>query len=113
MVRCSNGLPRHAGSANLLSPFAGATSERPSATDTNSRPSDAALDATVRGCLARFSANLLHATLGINRSAMPTAELVNSRSNGAASSSALWLLVATTASRLLGWWWFHFTAQQL
>src|SRR5262249_9288086 len=90
------GLPRHAGSANLLSPFAGATSERPSAIDTNSRPSAAARDATVPGCLARLSANLLHATLGSSRSAIPTAELVNSRSSGAASSSAVDLAVGTT-----------------
>src|SRR4029077_10234490 len=58
--------------------------------------SPAAGDATVRGCWAGLSANLLHATLGISRSAMPTAELVNSRSSGAANSSAVDLVVATT-----------------
>src|SRR5882762_5810396 len=96
IVRRSNGLPRHAGSENRLSPLAGASSDRPSAIESSSRPSVPARDATVRGCLARLSANLLHAVLGIILSAMPTAELVNSRSNGAASSSALLLVVATT-----------------
>src|SRR3954462_7027267 len=95
-MRRSSGLPRHAGSANRLSPLAGVNSERPSATESSSRPSDPARDATVRGCLARLSANRLHEVLGIILSAMPTAELVNRRSNGAASSSALLLLVADT-----------------
>jgi hypothetical protein len=62
----------------------------------NSRPREAARDVTVRGCLARFSANLLHATLGIIRSAMPTAELVSNKSSGAASSSAAAGFVAAT-----------------
>ena len=95
-------------------PWLVSSSDRPSAIDTSSRPSDAARDATVLGCLARFSANLLHAVLGIIRSAMPSAELVNSRSRGAASSSALrlwWSL--PRVSCLLGRWWFHFTPQQL
>src|SRR6266481_3598668 len=104
MVRLSNGLPCHAGSVKRLSPLAGATSDRPSPMATSSRPRAAAREATVPGCLARFSANLLQAVLGIIRSAMPTAELVNSRSKGAASSSAV--VAATTVLILLVWQWF-------
>src|SRR4030088_1333915 len=111
MVRLSNELPCHAGSVNRLSPLAGATSDRPSPMATSSRPRAAAREATVPGCLARFSANLLQAVLGIIRSATPTAELVNSRSKGAASSSAV--VAATTVLILLVWQWFHCTAQQL
>ena len=70
-MRRSSGLPRHAGSANRLSPLAGVNSDRPSAIESSSRPSDPARDATVRGCLARLSANLLHEVLGIILSAMP------------------------------------------
>ena len=65
--------------------------------ETNSRPSEAARDATGRSFLARLSANRLRATLGITRSATPTADLVSNKSNGAASSSAPTGFVATTA----------------
>src|SRR6202043_65261 len=101
MLRLSSGLPRQAGSANRLSPLAGATSELPCAIDSSSRPSVAARDSTTPGLRARFNANLLHDVLGIIRSAIPTAELVNSRSSGAANSSAPSILVATTLSCLL------------
>src|ERR1700757_2795488 len=101
MVRLSRGLPRQAGSAKRLSALAGATSESPRAIDHNSRPSAAPRDATVRGLRARFNANLLHDVLGIIRSVIPRAELVNSRSSGAANSSAPSILVATTLSCLL------------
>ena len=100
-MRLSNGLPCHAGSTKRLSPLAGATSERPAAMVANSRPREAARDVTVRGCLARFSANRLHETLGITRSAIPTAELVSNKSSGAASSSAAAGFVATMVLSLL------------
>src|ERR1700756_2174038 len=105
MLRLSSGLPRQAGSANRLSPLAGATSELPSAIDNNSRPSVAARDATAPGLRARFNANLLHDVFGIIRSAIPRAELVNSRSSGAANSSAPSKLVATTLFCLLECRW--------
>src|ERR1700741_5349462 len=69
--------------------------------ETSSRPSEAARVATLCGCRPRFSANRLHETLGITRSAIPTAELVSNKSNGAASSSAAAGFVATTVLFLL------------
>src|ERR1700758_2136984 len=113
MVRLSRGLPRQAGSAKRLSALAGATSESPRAIDHNSRPSAAPRDATVRGLRARFNANLLHDVLGIIRSVIPTAELVNSRSRGAANSSAPAIVAATTLLFLLECHWPNVAAQRL
>src|SRR5260370_26253463 len=113
MAGLATGWPRHAGSVNRLSPLAGAISDRPWPMATNSRPRAAAREPTVPGCLARLSANLLQAVLGIIRSAMPTAELVNSRSRGAASSSALAVVAATTVLIRLVWRWFTLAGQQL
>src|SRR6202051_1436652 len=112
MVALSSGLPCHAGSANRLSTLAGARSLRPSAMATSWPPSSLARDASVRGLRASARANLLHETLGIIRSATPTAELVSSRSSGAASSSAVRISLVGKLLNLLGRWG-DVTTQQL
>src|SRR3984893_9384315 len=80
--------------------------------DTSWPDSSLARDAGVRGLRASARANLLHETLGITRSATPTAELVSSRSSGAASSSAARMSLVGTLLNLLGGW-DDVTAQQL
>jgi hypothetical protein len=59
----------------------------------------------VPGLRARLRPNLLHEALGIIRSAIPSAELLNIRSSGAASSSAASMLAVSTGldARLLTW----------
>ena len=74
------------GSAKRLSPVGAASSERRSAIDATSRaPGRRPRDVTMRGRVARLSANLLRATLGIIDSATPTDELVSDKSSGAGS----------------------------
>src|ERR1700751_5717749 len=77
-------------------------SERPMAMAPNSLPSVVARDATTRGCLAKFMANLRQDVLGAIRSAMPNTGRVNSRSSGTASSSKPSALLETTVLHLLG-----------